>query len=843
MDSFLNFITIFIFLLIPFVGLTQILDSIPVFDHTIAKDFEIGGIKITGAKTSDKQAILAIAGLKIGNQIRIPSSEISRAMKSLLALRLFNDVQILKEKTIGDIVFLEIIVEERAQLAGHTFKGIKKANHDDLNTIVKTHLTKGTIVTETMKKNAKVGIKNFFKQKGYLNTEVDVRESFDIKSNTIRLIFDVNRNEKVRIQDITFSGNHKITAQKLRAKMKNTRRKRRIFSNSKMIAEDFESDKQAIISYYNTLGFRDASVKSDSVWQHENGDLLIHLDIYEGNPYYFRHIVWKGNSIHDTKKLNEVLDIRKGDIFDTALLETRLRFSEDGRDVSSLYMDKGYLFFQIDPIEVAVVGDSIDIELRIFEGPQAIIDKVTINGNDHTHEEVIRRELRTRPGEKFSRSDIIRSQREIISLGYFNPESLGINTPVNPKRGTVDIEYIVEEKSSDQVELSAGWGGKDQGVIGTLGFSFNNFSIKNILKKATWNPLPQGDGQRLSLRAQTNGKAFQSYNLSFTEPWLGGKTPTALTVAGYYTRQTTEGLVASSDNFGSLSIANFSLSLATRLKFPDDNFVSNTTLNFQTLTLDNWTRTAFEYDDIPVTNGRFHNFNINQTFSRSTINNPIFPTSGSKILLTMQFTPPYSLFANKDYTDKSVVERFKFLEYHKWSFDAEWYTRLMGKLTLKTRIKMGMLGTYNQAIGQSPFERFVLGGDGLSNQSSGLLGYDIISLRGYDIEDLPASEDGGAALFTKYTVELRYPISLNPTATAYVLAFAEGGNAWNTFRDFNPFDVRRSVGLGLRVHVPMFGTLGLDYGLGFDKPLQQGGNGSIFDRFGRLSIILGFEPD
>ncbi|MEZ4980013.1 MAG: BamA/TamA family outer membrane protein [Saprospiraceae bacterium] len=579
----------------------------------------------------------------------------------------------------------------------------------------------------------------------------------------------------------------------------------------------------------------------------DDGDLRIHMNIHEGNRYYFRDIKWKGNSIYDVATLENVLGIENGEVYNQELLETRLRFSQDGRDISTLYMDEGYLFFQVDPIEVAIDGDSIDLEIRIFEGPQATIDKVVIRGNDRTHEHVIRRELRTIPGEKFSRSDIIRSQREIVNLGYFNPESLGINTPVNPQRGTVDIEYTVEEKPSDQLELSAGWGGLGRGVIGTLGVAFNNFSLRNIDNPETWSPLPQGDGQRLSLRAQTNGRFFQSYNFSFTEPWLGGKKPNSFTVAGFYTLLTT-GLNADSDNYGKFDIAGLTVSLGSRLKWPDDNFVSSTALNLQRIGLNNWFRALFITDDGDlVDNGEYYNFSINQTFSRSTINDPLFPKNGSRISLSGQFTLPYSLFTNENYSLKSTQDKYRFLEYHKWKVTAEWYNTIVDKLVLKVDAKIGMIGAYNKEIGISPFERFQLGGDGLNNQSLGLnVGTDIISLRGYEIEDLQnnirpeisSTEPVPTPIFNKFTMELRYPISLNPSSTIFVLAFAQGGNAWQSFDDYNPFDLYRSVGMGLRVFLPMFGTLGFDYGLGFDKPGPQ-----TFNNYGNFNIVLGFEPE
>jgi outer membrane protein insertion porin family len=820
----------------------QTLDTFPVFDYSKPQEYEIGGIKVTGAQYSDENAVKAIAGLRVGDKIKIPGDDIPNAVQSLWRLRLFTNVQIYQEKTIGEIIFLEIVLEERPRLSRFSYKGVRKSLHDDLNDQVNKHLLKGGIVTENVKTNAANEVKGYFRGKGYLDVAVEVDETTDeIATNSVRLTFNVDRNSRVKVQDIVFKGNESIKGSKLRGKMKNTRRKRKFLSTSKFIKDDYEEDKKKIIAYYNNQGFRDARIESDSLWRTDNGHLAIQLNIDEGNKYYFRNISWKGNSIYPTETLDQVLGIMKGDVYNQELLETRLQFSMDGRDVSTLYMDNGYLFFNVDPVEVAVLEDSIDLEIRIFEGPQATIDKVTIKGNDRTHEHVIRRELRTRPGQKFSRSDIIRSQREIINLGYFNPESMEINTPVNPQRGTVDIEYILEEKPSDQLELSAGWGGRGRGVIGTLGVSFNNFSLRNILKKEAWSPLPQGDGQRLSLRAQTNGRFFQSYNASFTEPWLGGKRPTSFTVGGFYS-EFTNGADRDSENFSKLGIGGGSIGLGTRLKFPDDNFISNTTLNLQNISLDSWFSGGFVTEDGQlVTEGSYNNFSIKQTIARNSVVDPIFPKKGSLVSLTIQLTPPYSLFTkDKDYASLSTADRFRWLEYHKWRIDYDWYAPIVGNLVLKASAKIGMLGFYNREIGLSPFEQFQLGGDGLANQAVGITGLDIISLRGYDVNEI--NQGRPAAVFDKFTVELRYPLSLNPSATIYMLAFAQGGNAWNSFRDFNPFDVRRSAGFGLRVFLPMFGTLGFDYGIGFDKPNLVGTDAKWTD-YGRFNIILGFEPE
>lgn len=812
------------------------IDTLPLMTYGQAKDFEIGGIKVTGAQFTDQNAIIGVSGLQVGKKIKFPGPDIPKAMKSLWKLRLFDDVQILKEKTIGDVIFLEIQLKERPHITTYSYTGAKKSQHDDLNNIVNRFIPKGTVVTESNKANATFGIEKYYREKGYLDTKVNIKEQADEKRpNGVKLVFDVNKNARIKIQDITFEGNKSASTRKLRKQMDKTHRKKKIFSSSKLIKDEYEEDKKKILKYYGNIGYRDAQILMDTIYREKDGDLQIHMKIDEGRRYYFRNIAWKGNSIYESQILTQVLGIQKGDIYNQELLEQRLRFSQDGRDISSLYMDNGYLFFNVDPTEIAIDGDSIDLEMRMYEGPQATIDKVTIKGNDRTNEHVIRRELRTLPGQKFNRSLIIRSQREIINLGYFNQEALGINTPVNPQRGTVDIEYTVEEKPSDQLELSAGWGGF--GVVGTLGVSFNNFSIRNIFNKAAWSPLPQGDGQRLSIRAQSNGKFFQSYNASFTEPWLGGKKPTSLTVSGAYTKYAN--VYVSNSYF---AIFQGSVSLGRRLKWPDDNFISTTALEYQRYNINN-------YEFGTLSNGVFNNINIAQTFSRNSISDPLFPKSGSRLTLIMKATPPYSYLNNKRYKDEPEEVKFKWVEYYKWRFNAEWYTPIAGKLVLKTDAKMGTIGYYNKYVGYAPFERFVVGGDGLANRQIGLTGNELLALRGYDTEDLPANQSGsssqlggGGTTFAKYTVELRYPISLNPSSTIYAHAFVQGGNVWSSLKDFRPFDLRRSAGMGLRVFLPMFGTLGFDYGIGFDKPNLKATSKKWTD-YGRFGIILGFEPD
>ncbi len=849
-----------------------------------AEEYSIGGIDVEGVEYTEPNAIIAVSGLAVDQKIRIPGNDIPDAIRSLWRLRLFTDVEVYVTNQIEDVVFLSIKVQERPRLSRYSYKGIRKSLHDDLNDEVQRFIQRGGIVTESVKLNTTNALKDFFIERSFQDVNITVTEIPDsLMFNSVRLLYDIELNKKVRIGEITIAGNEVLSDRKVRRLMKNTKRKKNWFKPSKLVNDDFEEDKKTIVARYNKLGYRDAQITFDTVYRIDN-KMYIDMTVREAQQYYFRDIAWRGNSIYTTERLREVLGIEEGDVYNEELLETRLRFSPDGRDVSSLYLDNGYLFFRVDPVETTVEGDSIDMEIRIFEGPQATIDKVTIAGNDRTHEHVIRRELRTKPGQKFSRSDIIRSQREIIALGYFNQENLGINTPVNQQRGTVDIEYVVEERPSDQLELSAGWGGQGRGVIGTLGVTFNNFSLRNLFDLESWSPLPQGDGQRLSLRAQTNGKFFQSYNMSLTEPWLGGKKPNSFTVAAFHSRSTNGAPRFSGDrsagilnpSFRRLAISGLSVGLGTRLKKPDDFFVSNTTLSYQNISLRNWQGFILEETQSPIFTGNYHNISLNQTLARNSIDSPIFPTSGSKFSLSAQLTLPYSVFKKDNFWEvddseaQSLIDvenanreaagltamsestentfirdiensrKYKLVEYHKWRFQAEWYSKVFGKFVVKTSAKIGMIGHYNNNIGTTPFERFELGGDGIANFN--IEGKDIISLRGYEENQLPGNTYG-ATVFDKFTLELRYPLSLNPSATIFVLGFVEGGNSWTNFRDFNPLNLRRSSGLGLRVFLPMFGMLGFDYGIGFDKPELLNSNTAKWSDYGRFSIILGFEPE
>jgi len=819
---------------------------LPPLDYTQQKEYEIGGVRVTGVQFADANTLISLSGLRVGSKVRVPGTNFSNAVRTLWNLKLFTDVRIIQERTVGEVIFLEIAVKELPRYTRHSFVGVKKSKHDDLNGIINKFIQKGSILTDNVKATLIHKLEEFYLEKGYQNARVQINSYPDDRAvNATRLEFVIKPGKKIKIKDIRFTGNDHVKSRVLRKKMKETHRKRKLFKKSKLVRELYEEDKRKIEAYYNNIGYRDARIAKDSIWRTKKGLIMIQMDIEEGHRYYFRNIQWKGNTLYETKYLDQVLGIKKGDVFNQDLLNTRLSFSQDGRDISSLYLDNGYLFFRVDPVETAIENDSIDLELRIYEGPQATIDRVIINGNDRTHEHIIRRELFTRPGDKFSRADIIRSQREIVNLGYFNPEALGINTPVNPDRGTVDIEYTVEEKPSDQLELSAGYQPATAfsrgGVIGTLGVTFNNFSIRNIKNREAWNPLPQGDGQRFSLRGQTAGDRYQSYNVSFTEPWMGGKKPNSMTVAGFYNRFASG--FPGSESFQKLEILQGSVGFGTRLKWPDDNFILRADADIQSMKLTNALSFAFR-DDLGrvVSNGIVHNYSLGITFARNSINDPIFPKQGSLISVKMNATPPYSWFKDKDfYNTASVGEIYKYAEYLKWRIDAEWYTTLVGKLVLKTQAKMGILSRWSDKTSLSPFERFELGGDGLNNQNFGLNARDIISLRGYATSDIMARYPGGAGVFNKYTVELRYPISLNPQSTIFVTAFAQGGNAWGNAKDFNPFDIKRSVGMGLRVFLPMFGTLGFDYGIGIDKPEFYPSR--KFSDYARFNIILGFEPD
>jgi len=830
-------------------------------------DYIIGGVKVSGSKYLDDELLISISGLAPGDKIKLPSDpKITKAIQNLWKQNLFSDIEINAERIDGDKIFLDIHITERPRLSKFNFKGIKDNEAKELKE--KVNLIKARVVTEATKQSAKERIKKYFVEKGYTNISVQIIEKPDTALiNTVILTFIVNKGQKVKINQINIFGNESATAFKLKKSMKGSKEMARIslksaaresqyginenqaknyfkgkgflsisktamfldpyfrygvFSASKFNEKKYQEDKQSIVEYYNSIGYRDASILADTLYTASNGHMNIDIRVAEGHRYYFGDIEFKGNTKYTDVELKKLVGIKKGDVYNSELLDKRLGKipSAESDDIGSLYLDDGYLAFNTDIAEKSITGDTINFEVRVVEGEQYTIRNVHISGNDKTHEHVIRRELYTRPGNKFSRADIIRSQREISNLGFFDAEKIGIQ-PVPHNDGTVDIDYTLTEKSADQLELQTGFGG-GLGITGTIGVSFNNFALKNIGKLKEWDPLPMGDGQKLSVRGQANGKWYNSITTSFTEPWLGGKKPTSLSLSLY--RTFFAGSFGSTTT-GHMTTLGASASLSKRLKWPDNNFVLSYGLNYQRYNIDNYT--FFE----DFNNGVANNLSLKLNLGRYSVDQPLFPRSGSNIDISAQFTLPYSYFTDKDYSTISSAERYKWIEYHKYRFTAEWYQRIKGNLILKLATKHGYLGYYNQNV-QSPFERFQVGGDGL--QGFTIYGRDIIAHRGYEIYSATA----GSTIFNKYTAEARYPFSLNPSSTIYGLAFFEAANAWSSFKSFNPFELKRSVGLGVRIFLPMFGLLGLDYGLGIDRLTP----GTKFGQATKFTFMLGFEP-
>lgn len=798
-------------------------DSLSIIDYAAPKEYEIGGITVSGADHLDQRVLSLISGLSVGDKVQVPGEKFSTAIENLWKQNLFEDVTITASKIQGNTIFLNIQVLERPRLIKFSLRGMTKSEADDVRE--KIRLIKGKVVTDALISSTTVKVKDFFVNKGFMDVKVNITQEKDSKVvNGVTLMINVTKGSKIRIKDINIIGNNSIKTWKLRRTFKETKRKRwwNPFNSGKFDEDNYDKDLKSFLAKYNEKGFRDAKISKDTIYRVGTDRISIDIHINEGNRYYFRNITWVGNSKHSSAKLNSVLGIKKGDVYDQSQLDAKLYMNPNGNDISSLYMDDGYLFFNVSPVEIMVSNDSIDLEMRIYEGKQAIVNRITVVGNTKTNDRVIMREIRTKPGQLFRRSDIIRTQRELSQLGYFDPEKMNVTPTPNPANGTVDIEYTVEEKPSDQIELSGGYGGGR--LVGTLGISFNNFSSKNFFKKDAWRPLPAGDGQRLSVRAQSNGLYYQSYNISFTEPWLGGKKPNSLSATAYYSIQSNGYTKSAKDVYGnparqSIDIMGVSIGLGKRLKRPDDYFTLYQELNYQYYTLNNY-QSFFTFNQ-----GYANNFYYKVTIQRNSIDKPIFETSGSQLALTGQFTPPYSLLNNKDYgSSMTDQERYKYVEYQKYKFTAKFFTPITNKrgtdgkearnLILRTSIGYGFLTTYNSIVGTAPFERFYLGGSGLTGFA--LDGREIIALRGYN-DNGSVSPQGGAAFIGKYSMELRFPITLNPQATIYVLGFADAGNSWAKAKQFNPFDVKRSAGLGVRVYLPMFGLLGFDYGWRMDN--------------------------
>lgn len=788
-------------------------------NYSNPKQYIVAGIEIIGTEYYDKSVLSVLSGLQIGQKIRIPSEDISKAISNLWKQKLFEDVKISVKKIEDDKIWFDIYLKEKPRLSSFTIKGLKKSKAEELREGLT--IKAGQIITENVLNSTNREIARFFIEKGYLDANATFEQiPDDLKRNTVRLKINVNRGKKIVISDLTFSGNTTIETVKLRKVMKDTKPKYFFFTKSKYIEDKYSEDKQKVIDKYLSLGYRDVQIVSDSIWRDAKG-VRINVSIFEGKKYYFRNISFIGNSKYKSDDLTKVLRIKRGDVYDQSVLDQRLNMSQDGNDLSTLYMDDGYLFFRVEPVEVLIEHDSIDMEIRISEGTQAYINNITVKGNSKTSDHVVLRELRTKPGMLFSRSDITRSLRELSQIGYFNPEALNVNPVPNPVTGTVDIEYKVEERPNDQIELSGGWGAGF--VVGTLGLSLNNFSARKSLSAKNWAPIPSGDGQRLSLRAQTNGTYYQSYSASFTEPWLGGKRPNALTVSVYHSIQSNgkQGELRSG-----LYTTGAMIGLGKRLRWPDDFFTLQYQLGYQLYNNDPDIAGNVYWQNIPA--GKSNNLSFKVILGRNSTNVPIYPSSGSNISLSLQFTPPYSWFDKVDYKNSDANQKTKWLEFYKWKFDASWYTKVAGNkrpLVIMTRINFGYIGAFNQDKGVTPFERFWVGGSGLTGFS--LDGRELVALRGYQDNSLTpyiinpntgTYQQTGATIYNRYTMELRYPISLNPQATVFPLVFAEAGGTWLDPKKFNPFEVNRSYGMGVRIFLPMFGMIGLDYGWGIDLP-------------------------
>ena len=867
-----------------------------IFNAKYPKKYIIADIAVKGNKAFDPAIVISVSGLAVGDEVTLPGGDnFAKAINKLWSQNMFTNINIWITKLEENNIWVEIDAVERPMLADYKFKGIRKTEADELKD--KVGLVKSRVVTDNMKLSAKENIIKYYTEKGFRGAAVDIEEKPDAYSpDKTVLTFNIVKGLKVRISEVFFFGNQSAAIPSLKRKLKGTKEMTRItlypdsavspygpvktytakefiknwgflkpsqirdfmdpwfrfklFASAKFDEKKYLEDKEKILQYYNSLGYRDAVIASDTQYYDKKGRLNISMKLEEGSKYYFGNMTWKGNTKYADSILNMVLGIKKGDTYNIDILNKKLgkQLSPEGGDVSSIYMDDGYLFFSVNPVETSVYNDTIDHELRITEGPQATIKNVNISGNDKTKEHVIRRELRTVPGEKFSRSDLIRSQREILNLGYFNQEKLGMQPVPNQEDGTVDINYTVEEKSSDQLELSAGWGG-NIGLTGTLGVTFNNFSIKNIWKKTAWDPLPTGDGQKLSIRYQSNGRYFRSVNFSFTEPWFGGKKRNSFTFNVFNTKFTNaynpftfrydRNFVDSSY----LSTSGATIAFGKQLKWPDDFFSLVTSLNYIQYRAKN-------YAIFPsFSTGISNNINLKFALQRTSIDQPIFPRSGSNFLASAAFTPPWSYI-----TGVNQKDIFKLVEYHKWRFNAEWFVPI-GKpagedksrqFVLRMAAKYGFIGRYNKNIPISPFERFQVGDAGITN-NFGVLGYDLVAHRGYpvyDNSDPTVNPDKTAAsqfftIFNKYSMEMRYPFVTNPSSTIYGLAFYEAANGWFSFKEWNPFRLRRSVGLGVRFFLPMFGLLGFDYGVGLDRLTP---NGRLRDA-SRFTFMLGFEPE
>ncbi len=814
------------------------------------KKFEIAGIKVEGIKGYEDYVLIGISGLAVGQTITVPGQEITDAVRRYWKHGLFSNVVISVEKEYKNKIWLLIQLAQQPRISDIHYHGVKKAERTDL--IAKLGMPKGSQITVDMVNRAKLLIKRYFDDKGFKNADVNIVQTDDPKSpNEVIVDVNIDKKEKIHVHKITFEGNVVLKSKKLKRVMKKTNERHKlanIFRPKKFVNENYEADKKLIIDKYNELGYRDARIVKDSIKMFNDRTVDVYIKVNEGDKYYLRNVTWLGNTVYSTDQLNYMLRMKKGDVYNQKLLNQRLSSDDDA--IGNLYYNNGYLFYNLDPVEVNIENDSIDLEMRISEGRQASIDKITISGNDRVYENVIRRELRIRPGDLFSREDLMRSLRELSQMGHFDPEKMTPDIRPDQVNGTVNIGLPLTSKANDQVEFSAGWG--QTGVIGTLSLKFTNFSMANLLHPGQnyRGILPQGDGQTFTISARTNASYYQQYSVSFFDPWFGGKRPNSLSLSAFYSRQTDisskyysqsylnnyyNSMYGGSYNYKdmydkskSLQMYGFSVGFGKRLRWPDDYFTLSTELSYQRYVLHDW-----RY--FPVTNGHCNNISLNITLGRNSIDNPIFPRTGSEFSLSCQFTPPYSLFDGIDYStynlsnQNDVNKMHRWIEYHKWEFKSKTYTPLMDPtiykkgLVLMTRADFGLLGYYDK-YKKSPFETFDVGGDGMTGYAS--YATESVGLRGYENSSLtPYGKEGYA--YARLGLELRYPLMLETSTNIYMLTFVEGGNAWHDIKNFNPLDLKRSAGVGVRIFLPMIGLMGIDWGYGFDKVFgskQYGGS-------------------
>jgi outer membrane protein insertion porin family len=784
-----------------------------IVNYSTPEDYTIGGISVTGVRFLDTNALIGISGLRIGEEVTIPGDAVTTAVQKLWQQGLFSDVRISIDKIVSDSVYLDIYLQERPRISSVKYNGMKNAETQDL--IKKINLPIGSQVTAYLLNTAEKIIKDHFVEKGFLNTTVDfVQKDDPDQPNNVTLTINVDKKDKVKIGDIKFVGNEYFTESKLRRQLKKTKKKNlNFFRASKFIQEKYDEDKEKLYTFYNDNGFKDFNILSDSLYPISEDRVGLVIKIDEGKQYFLRNVTWVGNSVYRKEDLEKVFNVKKGAIYNQSMIDDRLNGSAGAQDaVSNLYQDFGYLFSRLTPVEAKVDHDSVDLEIRIYEGEQAYLNNVIIAGNTRTNEHVARRELYTYPGDLFSKDKIIRSIRQLGVLGHFDPEKINPTPLPDITNGTVDLLYKLEEKADDQFEISGGWGAGM--LVGTIGVRFNNVSIRHFLDLKEWKPYPSGDGQSVSIRAQSNGRIYQSYNLSFVEPWLGGKNPNSFTVS-LYRSVMTNGKKKGEDGRQSMLIDGASVGIGKRLSWPDDYFSIYGEFSYQRYNLNNYNVYRFLFE-----NGTSNLISFTAKLTRfSTSPNLIYPRSGSSFTLSVQATPPYSAISGKDMSNVSDQVKYNWIEFHKWTFKADYYYPVWNdKLVLNARFSFGYLGYYNRKIGPSPFENFYVGGDGMTGYS--FYGREVIALRGYTNGSLtptdPSTGVSSGNVYSKITFELRYPITLNPSATIYVLSFLESGKAWYQLNEYNPFKMNRSAGVGVRANLPMFGLLGVDWGYGFD---------------------------